>query len=169
MKCLNSIFLVVLLIISLDGLYIKHTSFKTKRNFQIYSMQKNKKITNNIIAITSICSSVLLQLPLLSYAQIPSMDEYNTGSGTVLPGRQRIVDKISINAAITSDTFSIKKLKDSIILIEKLISDSPPNWNEITNAVKLIPKLDVKCFGFSSYNTMSQEFKVTIDQAKVGE
>lgn len=109
---------------------------------------------------------IMVTMPLQSNAQIPSMDEYNTGSGTVLPGRARVVGKpVATVAADISDTFSVSIAEETLTKIDSYISSEPAKWDEIIRAIKLTPKYNVKNLGFKSSSDLASNFKIKDAQA----
>lgn len=110
-------------------------------------------------------SGSLVTAPLPSYAQIPSMDEYNTGSGTVLPGRKRVTGPVVV-AATVPDAFSVKRVKESLTLIDKCLSNDPAKWDEIARTIKTTPKFSSKNLGFSSSAELASNYQIDATQAK---
>ena len=120
-----------------------------RSNTERYQLNsKIKKLTK--FGISILVSGSFLSSPVISNAQIPSMDEYNTGSGTVLPGRKKVVgNAIAAVTVAAPEVFTLSQVKKSLIEIDKYISEEPAKWDEITREIKMIPKYNSKNLGFS--------------------
>lgn len=108
-----------------------------------------KNVTKKpIILLISLISSISINInPVLS--QIPTFDEYNTGSGTL------IKPKISSKSAqkdsstiITSKDFNKSILKNTLYKIKKLMSDGL--WDDILLELKNISFVNKKNYGLET-------------------
>jgi hypothetical protein len=121
-------------------------------------------------AAAFLLGSTILTNSKPSNAQIPSMDEYNTGSGTVLPGRARVVGKPPITAAKSvPETFSVEQMKGVLTLIDAQIASEPPKWDEMIRDIKSVSKVKSKYLGFTSPSDLANNFKISSSQANLAE
>ena len=151
---------------SIDGFQITSRSQITMTSPKLDHHHANRMLkTFASFGGVLLISGSLFSLPLPSNAQIPSMDEYNTGSGTVLPGRKRAVGPVVV-AAIVPDTFSVQRVKESLSLIEKCLSSDPAKWDEISRTIKTTPKYSSKNLGFSSSTELASNYQIDATQAK---
>lgn len=121
-------------------------------------------------AAAFLVGSAIVTNPKASNAQIPSMDEYNTGSGTVLPGRARVVGKPPVTAVkAVPDMFSIEQMKGFLTLIDGHIASEPPKWDEMIRDIKSISKVKSKYLGFTSSSDLANNFKISSSQATSAE
>lgn len=98
------------------------------------------------------------------------MDEYNTASGTVLPGRKKIIGKPDLAVVSTvPDVFNPMQVRITLLQIDQYISEEPAKWDEITRDIKLIPKYGSKNLGFASLADLANNFKISSTQAKTVE
>ena len=129
------------------------------------SYKKVNKALNFGASLIIGCS--FLSFPTPSYSQIPSMDEYNTASGTVLPGRKKVVGKPeSAVVKAAPEVFNPMQVRITLAQIDQYISDDPAKWDEITRDIKLIPKYNSKNLGFASSTDLANNFKISSSQAK---
>lgn len=140
-----------------------------RSNTERYQLNSEiKKLTK--FGISILVSGSFLSSPVISNAQIPSMDEYNTGSGTVLPGRKKLVGAAIPAAVIAApEVFTVSQVKNNLMEIDKYISEEPAKWDEITREIKMIPKYNAKNLGFSSAADFGSNFKISTAQAKIAE
>lgn len=121
-------------------------------------------------AAAFLVGSTILTNSKPSNAQIPSMDEYNTGSGTVLPGRARVVGKPPTTAVkAIPDTFSIDQMKGFLTLIDAHIASEPPKWDEMIRDIKSVSKVKSKYLGFASPSDLANNFKISSSRATSAE
>jgi hypothetical protein len=163
LKSIVSLFFATSLI---DGFKISPRSKITMMNTKLDHDHPNK-ILKSFAGFGGmlLISGSLFSVPLPSHAQIPSMDEYNTGSGTVLPGRKRVTGPVVV-AATVPDTFSVKRVKESLSLIDKCLSNDPAKWDEIARTIKTTPKFSTKNLGFSSSAELASNYQIDATQAK---
>ena len=154
-----------------DGLQNYQRIFETARN-KINDLHKSNRVLKHFkqAGACILTGCILVTMPLQSNAQIPSMDEYNTGSGTVLPGRARVVGKpVTAVAPEISDSFSVSKAEETLTKIDSYLATEPAKWDEIIRAIKMTPKYNVKNLGFKSASDLANNFKIKDTQVSMAE
>lgn len=135
------------------------------------NLQQGKHIEKTVadFAILLLISGALMSFPMVSNAQIPDMDEYNTGSGTVLPGRAKNGKPLVAKVVLKPEIFTVDLMKSSLLQMDGFLTQEPAKWDEITQVIKKIPKLTSKNLGFSSSSDLASNFKIPVAQAEVVE
>lgn len=139
---------------------------KTELNHSNFDVRRLKQFTAAFLI-----GSTVLSNSKASIAQIPSMDEYNTGSGTVLPGRARVVGKptLSVVNKAVPEIFSVERVDGSLASIDGYIASEPPKWDDIIREIKSISKVKSKYLGFTSSSDLANSFKISSSQATSAE
>ncbi|KAJ1424848.1 hypothetical protein B484DRAFT_398152 [Ochromonadaceae sp. CCMP2298] len=109
-------------------------------------------------AVISICS--ILAQP--AYAQIPSMDDYSSGSGTVV--RPKGPKATSTASSTSTDVLSMsRQLPATLNRLQTLAKGE--QWDEVINTCKALKPLKLKYLGYSNAPALAQAFDVTASEA----
>lgn len=145
----------ILILLSMPSLMASLSAYKTTHNY----------ILGKCTAF--VFSAALLSSPAPSMAQIPSMDEFYTTSGTVIKPKDTVVqpsEEISLSSSVDFkkiltklEDLSAKELWDDIISIDNKIKKI------LSSSSEIVPRevKDDVLFGIGSLNDLSIQNRIT--------
>lgn len=125
-----------------------------KYNYSLFAYKSTHTI-KQIITITSLS----LLFPNICFSQIPSMDDYNSGSGTII-SKQIPQSNIQLPSKTSSDTIiSINNLEELQPILNKISNDiNNQYWDDILQTTKNLKLLRKPNFGFRNIQGLREEF-----------
>eukprot|EP01041_Mallomonas_annulata_P012264 gene12264-25775_t len=127
-----------------------------KLSLDMISFEKNMKYSFKCLS----CISIAFSLCLPAYAQIPTMDAYTFGTGSV---RQLKGSSTKKMGALNIENINSRDLVQEISNIKEYVTQY--NWDDVRSIIKDYKIIRTKLFGAKTLNELQELFHISKDQA----